>query len=82
MNKKLDSRLAALLLEEGELSGREVLSLTHEQLANHLGSVREVVTRMLRYFQKEGLVELGRGSIRLLDKEKLHRIAFASLREV
>lgn len=81
LNKKLDSRLAALLLEEEELSGGEALSLTHEQLANHLGSVREVVTRMLRYFQKEGLVELGRGNIRLLNKEKLRRLAFASLRD-
>ncbi len=80
LNKKLDSRLAALLLEEQAFSGSDVLTLTHEQLGNHLGSVREVVTRMLKYFQSEGLVRLGRGSVRLLDQERLHQLAGDSLR--
>lgn len=80
LNKKLDSRLAALLLEEQEFSGSDLLTLTHEQLGNHLGSVREVVTRMLKYFQSEGLVRLGRGSIQLLDKKRLYELAKDSLR--
>lgn len=80
LNKKLDARLAALLLEEGELRGNDILTITHEQLGNHLGSAREVVTRMLKYFQNEGLVQLGRGSIRLLDKTRLHTLAKDSLR--
>lgn len=80
LNKKLDSRLAALLLEEQAFSGSDVLMLTHEQLGNHLGSAREVVTRMLKYFQSEGLVQLGRGSVRLLDQRRLHDLAKDSLR--
>lgn len=80
LNKKLDTRLAALLLEESELSGSEVLYITHERLANHLGSIREVVSRMLKYFQNEKLVHLGRGTIRLLDKPRLEELAAESLR--
>ena len=80
LNKRLDSRLAALLLEQRELEERDTLAVTHEQLGNHLGSVREVVTRMLRYFQSEGLVELHRGSITLTDPARLRILASASLR--
>lgn len=80
LNKKLDARMAALLLEEGELRGTDILTITHEQLGNHLGSAREVVTRMLKYFQNEGLVRLGRGSIRLLDKARLRTLGKDSLR--
>ena len=80
MNKKLDTRLAAFLLEEADLRGGETLALTHEQIANHLGSVREVVTRMLKHFQNEGLVRLGRGNIELLATGKLKELAASSLR--
>lgn len=80
LNKKLDTRLAALLLEESELNSDDDLAITHEQIANHLGSMREVVTRMLKYFQNEGLVKLGRANIRLLDKARLSDLAKASLR--
>lgn len=80
LNKKLDSRLAAFLLEERTLTGSTELAVTHEQISSYLGSVREVVTRMLRYFQSEGLVRLGRGKIRLLDEPKLTKLAADSLR--
>ena len=80
LNKKLDARLAAVLLEERALQGSGQLSLTHEQLGGHLGSPREVVTRMLRYFQEEGLVELGRGRLRILDLPGLEALAEGSLR--
>lgn len=80
LTKKLDSRLAALLLEERALTGGEALSITHEQLAGHLGTAREVVTRMLRYFQNEGLVTLSRGVIGFSDLPRLERTAAASLR--
>ena len=73
--QRMDVRLAALLLEEAELAGTDELRLTHGELANHLGSAREVVTRMLRYFQGEGLVALTRGVIRLTDRERLERLA-------
>ncbi|MEG2930514.1 MAG: Crp/Fnr family transcriptional regulator [Ruthenibacterium sp.] len=79
LNKKLDSRLAAFLLEESRRSGA-TLTITQEQIAHHLGSVREVVTRMLHYFQAEKLVRLNRGSLVLLDTAGLMRLADASLR--
>lgn len=80
MNKKLDTRIAAFLMQETDLRGERKLSLTHEQIANHLGSVREVVTRMLKHFQNEGLLRVGRGSIELLDLERLNQLASDSLR--
>lgn len=63
----LGRRLGEFLLEQRAIEGGERLSLTHEEIARHLGSAREVVTRMLRYFQSEGLVSLSRGGITLLD---------------
>ena len=80
LNKKMDSRLAALLLEESALAGSDSVSSTHEKLARHLGSAREVVSRLLQYFASEGLIRLGRGSILLLDRPALERLASASLR--
>ena len=71
MWKSFDKRLAAFLLEETALEGTSVLKLTHETIGNHLGNPREVVTRMLRYFQNEGLVKLSRGAIELINKNKL-----------
>lgn len=68
---RFDKRLAAFLLEECELEESGTLKITHEKIANHLGSAREVVTRMLRYFQSEGMVRVTRGEINLTDKEKL-----------
>ena len=71
MWKSMDKRVAAFLLEEADLEGTDRLSITHETIANHLGSHREVITRMLRYFQSEGMVRLTRGAVELLDREKL-----------
>ena len=51
MWKSLDKRVAAFLLEEASIEGSSVLKITHEAIANHLGTHREVITRMLRYFQ-------------------------------
>lgn len=79
-NKKLDARLAAFLIEESRIRSSDILALTHEEIANHLGSAREVVTRMLRYFQNEGLVRAGRGSVTLLDNARLISLAEESLR--
>ena len=74
MWNRFDRRLASFLLEESALEGSDSLLITHEKIANHLGSAREVVTRMLRYFQREGLVELSRGTICILSREKLAEI--------
>ena len=74
MWKSIDKRLAAFLLEESRLEGSSVLKITHEKIAGHLGTAREVVTRMLRYFQSEGMVKLTRGTIRIVDTEKLEAL--------
>ena len=75
MWKSLDKRLAAFLLEEAAIEGSNELKITHEAIANHMGSHREVITRMLRYFQGEGLVRLSRGMVAILDEERLKGMA-------
>ncbi|MCI8801285.1 Crp/Fnr family transcriptional regulator [Acetatifactor muris] len=74
MWKSLDKRVAAFLLEEASIEGTDELKITHEIIANHLGSHREVITRMLRYFQNEGIVRLSRGTVIILEKAKLEQI--------
>ena len=75
MWKSFDKRLAAFLLEESAVEDSTDLKLTHEKIANHMGTAREVVTRMLRYFQSEGMVRLTRGAVELTDTQKLHALA-------
>lgn len=74
MWKSFDKRLAAFLLEESTLEGTTELKITHEKIANHMGTAREVVTRMLRYFQNEKMVRLTRGSIEIIDAKKLQQM--------
>jgi len=74
MWKSFDKRLAAFLLEEISIEGTRSLKITHEKIANHMGTAREVVTRMLRYFQGENMVRLNRGTIEVTDTEKLSRL--------
>ena len=71
MWKKMDERLAQFLLTETSIEGRTQLQITHETIANHLGTHREVVTRMLRYFQSEGMVRLTRGAVEITDEKRL-----------
>ena len=77
MWKSLDKRLAAFLLEEVSIEGAQKLKITHEAIANHLGSQREVITRMLRYFQNEGMVRLSRGAIEIVDSAKMEELCDA-----
>ena len=74
MWKSLDKRVAAFLLEEAAFEESHELKITHEVIANHLGSHREVITRMLRYFQNEGMVRLSRGMVAVLDEKKLRAL--------
>ncbi|MEW6513976.1 MAG: Crp/Fnr family transcriptional regulator [Pseudomonadota bacterium] len=67
---KLDQRLANLLLGKGRQ-----LHTTHQQLADELGSVREMVSRLLKGFADQGLVRLGREQIEILDPSGLRKIA-------
>ncbi len=74
MWKSFDKRLAAFLLEESLLEDNTSLKITHEKIANHLGTAREVVTRMLRYFQNEGMVKLTRGTVEITDSKRLETL--------
>lgn len=67
---KLDQRLANLLLGKGR-----VVHLTHQQLADELGSVREMVSRLLKNFADQGLVRLGREQVEILDPAGLRKFA-------
>ena len=75
MWKSLDKRVAAFLLEEASIEETDKLKITHEAIANHLGSHREVITRMLRYFQNEGMIKLSRGIIEIIDAQKLKKLS-------
>ena len=77
MWKSFDKRLARFLIEETVLEGSDSLKITHEKIANHMGTAREVVTRMLRYFQGEGMVKLTRGSVDVVDGKRLEKLAEA-----
>ena len=74
MWKSFDKRLAGFLLEEASIEEDSNLKITHEKIANHLGTAREVVTRMLRYFQNEGMVKLTRGTIEIVDDKKMRTL--------
>ena len=70
----MDKRLAIFLLDEAAKDGTDTVKLTHEQIAKYMGSAREVVSRMLKYFVSEGIVETSRGGIRILDKKRLRSL--------
>jgi CRP/FNR family transcriptional regulator len=72
-----DKRLATFLIDESIRNNTETLIMTHEQIARYMGSAREVVTRMLKYFSQEGLVSLSRGGISILDMKKLRALTNA-----
>lgn len=69
-----DARLAVFLLDETSKTGEDNLTLTHEQIAKLIGSAREVVSRMLKYFEKEGIVRLHRGGVEIIDKPALRKL--------
>ena len=70
-----DKRLAAFLLEQSNIEESELLHITHEEIARHLGSAREVVTRLLKVFQSEEIVKLSRGGIQILSRRRLEELA-------
>ena len=71
----MDRRLAGYLLDQSVMEGNDTLIVTHEQIARDLGTAREVVTRMLRYFKNEGYVQLSRGTVEIKDADSLSAIA-------
>lgn len=64
--KKMDQRLLTLIKKKCEIGHSMTLTVTHEQLANELGTVREVVSRLLKQMEVEGLVKLSRNKITLM----------------
>lgn len=73
-----DTRLATFLLDEASRTGSPRIAITHDEIARHMGSAREVVSRMLKYFEREDLVALSRGAIDILDRKRLLALAIRS----
>ncbi len=71
----MDKRLAIFLSDESARTGSDVITMTHGQIARYMGSAREVVSRMLKYFANEGIVEVSRKDIKILDKKRLRALA-------
>ncbi len=71
----LDKRLAIFLSDESARTGSNTITLTHGQIAKYIGSAREAVSRMLKYFTNEKIVEVSRGGIKILDKKRLRKLA-------
>lgn len=70
----MDKRLAIFLSDETARTGSDTVTLTHEQIARYMGSAREVVSRMLKYFANEGIVEVSRRGVKVLDKKRLREL--------
>ena len=71
---RIDQRIASFLIDESVKNKSDEIQMTHEQIAVHINSAREVVARMLKRFESEKIVELGRGKITITDKESLKRL--------
>ena len=71
----MDRRLAIFLSDEISRTGENTVTMTHDQLARHLGTAREVVSRVLKHMAADGLLEVSRGGIRIKDKPALSRLA-------
>ena len=71
----MDKRLAIFLLDESNRLGSDNIELTHEQIAKYIGSAREVVSRTLKYFSNEKIVENSRKGVRIINKELLKKSA-------
>jgi len=67
----MDKRLAVFLTDEASRTNSDSIALTHEQIAKYIGSAREVVSRMLKYFANEKIIENSRKGIKILDKKRL-----------
>lgn len=69
-----DKRLAVFLYDESARTGSDEIKLTHEQIARYMGSAREVVSRLLKYFANEGIIESSRKGIKIIDKKRLRTL--------
>ncbi len=71
----MDSRLAIFLLEDSAKTGTDTIIMTHEMIARHLGTAREVVTRVLKHLAADGMIDVSRKGVTILNKSKLQSIA-------
>lgn len=71
----LDSRISNFLIEESNLTNSSTLYLTHESMANHIGSSREVVSKILKKFERDDIIEISRGKLKILNIEKLNNLS-------
>jgi CRP/FNR family transcriptional regulator len=67
--RRMDARIASLLIERGLRS--DLIHITHQEIASELGSSREVISRILEDFSAQGMVEVSRGVIKILDRDSL-----------
>ena len=72
----MDKRLAIFLLDEVLTTGSDTILMTHEQIARHLGTAREVITRMLKHLSDDDILKVARKGIYITDKAKLRSIAY------
>lgn len=73
--KNMGQRVAAFLLEQSALEGSDTLAVTHDAIARNLGTAREVVSRVLKYLENDGLLTLSRGKITLTQVKKLREMS-------
>lgn len=72
----MDKRLAIFLLDEAAKTGSDTVKLTHAEIAKYMGSAREVISRMIKYFSGEGIVSASRqDGIKILDKKRLRELS-------
>ncbi|MBO6202777.1 MAG: Crp/Fnr family transcriptional regulator [Selenomonas sp.] len=69
-----DRRFAIFLLEESAQHGSDEIHLTHEQIARYMGTAREVVSRMVKYFNQEGWIKNSRGCIKIINRQALEQL--------
>ena len=72
---KLTPTQQQILEQNAVLEETNILKITHETIAGHMGTAREVVTRMLRYFQNEGMVKLARGTVEICEERRLQELS-------
>jgi CRP/FNR family transcriptional regulator len=75
MFKRMDQRIAGFLAEMVNITGEEKVQLSHQEIADNLGTAREVVSRILKYMEQDGLVAISRKEIHILHLEKLKKLA-------
>lgn len=75
MFKRMDQRIAGFLLEMNNITGSLEIQLSHQEIADNIGTAREVVSRILKYFEGERLVKISRKTVAILDMERMYEIA-------